>query len=474
MSKRILMCVDTTTGKNPELMGLGGETVDAQTWLHLATDGDEARRLAQEDSLSESWVVSCDDVEPINLAATLKEDVPQLHVCLITTELCGSLLSRAYTAGIDEVIDVSNFLARYAKEKAAHGLSVRTHAHAKTSVAERGPKQVYRTESKRAILSESANQAERTVLSEGAAQAENAAVSEGTAVSESTALPEALLRKSPERHQLKRSAMSGKAFVLSVVSGSGGAGKSAVATLAALLAHQAGHHTLLLDCDLQFGEVASFVNAHDALCVDEVIQYPEKLEHLLSSSEGLTVLAAPKRLEVAEEIVDELPELLEKLIAHFDFIAINTGSSWGEQHAVLLERSSAVLFLVDQRVSSVHASQHAFDLCERCGIATGPFQFALNRCAKGAPLTSMDVSSAFQGAPVYELKDGGREVEDYLSAGSAAELIEIRNEFARSIEHVLEKMMPSSSTTTTSKPDDIESRRILRRRNRYTGKKRRR
>jgi pilus assembly protein CpaE len=82
-------------------------------------------------------------------------------------------------------------------------------------------------------------------------------------------------------------------------------------------------------------------------------------------------------------------------------------------------------------------------LCARCSIAATPFQFALNRCGKGAPLSSVDVSAALQGAPVFELRDGGRDVEDYLSSGSAADLLDLKNEFAKSLEHVMSRLLPS-------------------------------
>src|SRR5699024_7745882 len=106
----------------------------------------------------------------------------------------------------------------------------------------------------------------------------------------------------------------------------------------------------------------------------------------------------------------------------------NTGASWEEQHALLLERSSKALFLVDQRPSSLRACRHALDLCARCGIATGPFVFAANRCAKGALLTSLDVSCALQGAHAVELRDGGREVEEVVGAGQPLDLVASKNE----------------------------------------------
>ena len=84
-------------------------------------------------------------------------------------------------------------------------------------------------------------------------------------------------------------------------------------------------------------------------------------------------------------------------------------------------------------------------MCSRCGIAAGPFEFAINRCAKGAPLSAIDVSNALRGVPVFELKDGGRDVEDYLSAGSPEELIDSKNEFCASLGQVLAKLLPDGA-----------------------------
>ena len=87
------------------------------------------------------------------------------------------------------------------------------------------------------------------------------------------------------------------------------------------------------------------------------------------------LLAAPRRLEAYEAIAAEGPALLDCLMPRFDVIVANTGAAWREEHALLLERSSKALFLVDQRASSLRACKHAFELCARCGIATSPFVF---------------------------------------------------------------------------------------------------
>ena len=246
-------------------------------------------------------------------------------------------------------------------------------------------------------------------------------------------------------------------FLMPVVSGSGGAGKSTVSALLALLAHAMGLSTLLLDFDLQFGNMAEMLGAADPLTIDDVLAVPARIDALRADGRAPALLAAPRHLEDAESIAAQAPELLGRLSERFDMIVANTGAAWAEQHAVLLERSSKALFLVDQRASSLRACRHALDLCARCGIATGPFSYAVNRCAKGAAFTSIDVSCALGGAHVFELADGGRDVEELLGAGAPFELVDARNPLCASIERLLREVLPDAAGLEA--PDDAARRR---------------
>lgn len=499
MAARVALCVEEEACRNPRLIGLEGESLEAQSWLDVYTTGEEARRgIGDSGETEEFWVLSCDDVEPINLAASAKSDYPDLNVRLVTSELCGSLFSRAHTAGIDEVLDYNGFIRRYADMKGANAnLSATTppgegepagkgnrfsiakkalsggrrrKGRTDSAVAEGDgapPGSYVRRESDEGAAKESGSEAE--LIAEAAVETLEPPVE---VLVEEAREPETLtsvLQVQP-RPALVAADSESRAFILTVVSGSGGAGKSAVSALGSLIASAWGNKTLLLDCDLQFGDVAAMVGAEHALCVDEAIARPERLDAELARQEQLVVLAAPSRLEASEEVVHNLPALFERASGAFEVIVVNTGASWAEQHAVLLERSSTALFLIDQRVSSVRACRHAIELCARCGIAASPFQYALNRCAKGAPLSTLDVSSALQGAPVFELKDGGRDVEDYLSGGAARELIETRNEFSRSLEKVMEHLLPGGAGAQAILGNPVEEKRALRRRPRR-GKK---
>ncbi|OUO92133.1 chromosome partitioning protein ParA [Gordonibacter sp. An230] len=446
MSAAIALCADATSLRHPEAIGLGGENLAAQGWLRLFSSGEAARRFLRGDrTVDEVWVASCDDVEPINLAATLKRDRADRRVCLVSFEGTGSLMSRASAAGIDASLTRQAFLERYAACKrrfaavavdarkgagcmeAAASLGNPAHPHAE------GPQRV--TQASRSGLSgQMASDAARTAHT-GAACAPGVRGAASASAPSRAAAPSVSMASAPRRE--------GSAFLLPVVSGSGGAGKSSVSVLLGLAAHAMGLSTLLLDFDLQFGDVAEMLGAADPMTIDDAVSVPARIAALRSDGRTPALLAAPRRLEDAESIALQAPELLGRLSERFDVIVANTGAAWAEQHAVLLERSSKALFLVDQRGSSLRACRHALDLCARCGIATGPFSYAVNRCAKGAAFSSIDVSCALGGAHVFELADGGRDVEELLGTGAPFELMDSRNPLCASVERLLREMLPN-------------------------------
>lgn len=394
----VALCADTMSLQHPEALGLAGENLATQGWLRLFSSAEEARRFLRADRLvDEVWVASSDDVAPINLAATLKRDRSDRRVCMLAFEDTGSLKSRVSATGIDESLTRQALAERYAQRKQANACA-------------------------------------------WAASPMPCAMPMPHPASRSSAMPQARSQTTVAPSSVRSRPRAG--FLLPVVSGSGGAGKSTVAVVAALLAQRMGNNTLLLDFDLQFGDAPALMGVRQPLAIDELLAAPARIEQLRSEGASPALLAAPRHLEDSEAVVERAPALLDQLLARFDVVVANTGAAWAEQHALLLERSSKALFLVDQRPSSLRACQHALDLCGRCGIATGPFLYAVNRCSKNALFTSIDVSCALRGAHVFELKDGGSEVEELLGAGLPFDLIEARNDLCASLERLLQGVLP--------------------------------
>ena len=79
-----------------------------------------------------------------------------------------------------------------------------------------------------------------------------------------------------------------------------------------------------------------------------------------------------------------------------------------------------------------------------------------------------------KGVTVFELKDGGRDVEDYLSGGAVKELVDSRNEFCESLTAVLSKLLPDGEhrAIVASRSQEPKTRGQSKKKGRHVGRRR--
>lgn len=440
---KIMLCVDAESARSPEMIGLDGIDLDAFAWLVVRSGAYEARSAVDEDeSISEVWIVSSDEMSAVNLAAAIKGDHPACAVFVVMFEITGSAASRVRAAGVNGLLTRQGFARRFASARASHagasparGLGGGDGHLCPPSPASHRLEGAWRCGSDVSAAMPIRQGETAFALPDGRV---------------SSSLPEVRVAGG-SADGAPGDAPCGSAFVLSVVSGSGGAGKSSVAAMAAYASCARGLRTVLVDGDLQFGDLHLLMGCEEPLRIGDVLADLGKISELSSSRGEPALIAAPDKLESAEEVARGLPALFAALDRSFDVVVVNTGASWAEHHAVILESSSCALFVIDQRSSSVRACRHALDLCRRCGIATSSFVFAVNRCARGSLLTSLDVSCALQGAKVLELRDGGLAVEELLGAGLAGQLAGLRNDFVASVDALVGSLLPDRAQSVEAK-----------------------
>lgn len=388
-----LICIDSMCLKSPTEFGLPVSLLAREDCLFVS-DGLKARNAARLlDEGARVLVISSDDVDSINLAAAIKHDHLNLFVALVVREISGSLQSRKDACRIDELIVVDELESFFRRD----------------------------------------NDLKDQILG-----IDDYEIDENCALE----VPEKEIVDSKQ-----------SCWTMTVFSGSGGAGKSCVAAVSASLMASLGFKTLLIDSDFQFGDLAAafrdsnVVNYEDVVSNGRLSDAAKNSFNISSSSiEGeLIILAAPKRLEASETACDVLPVLLDYLSACFDCIIINTGSNWSDAHAHLLKFSSACLFLIDQRVSSVRACAHALDLAERLNVSSASFKFALNRCSRKQLISSSDVKATLRCTDVWEFKDGSLEVEEKMCCARVNDLVSQKNALAVSIFNFLKDVCPLSS-----------------------------
>ena len=502
----VVLCADGESLRNPMMLGLEGESLEAQSWLCTLSKATEARAyLQKENGVDEVWVASSDDVDPINLAAALKHDRRELKVRLIAWQGSGSLRSRASSAGIDEVLSYPEFARRYAEAK---------RIRQRENPRRRGQVQVVRNDageeafpdceapgssasggfaparagsvdrvstSSEPVSPESAQpMSGRPELVGSASTHSESACPEPAPACPDPVRPAPLDPESPfmepletmraklpfedelsvedvvelearsvgasgepERHNGRQTPVR-RGYALCVVSASGGTGKSTVSSLAALISAAHGYKTVLIDGDLQFGDAASMFDGDVSISADAVIARPELMDQAQPAYDKPLIISAPERIEQSELYLPQMPGLIDRARESFDVVVVNTGAFWTESHVQIMEACSNTLFLMDQRPTSVTAVKRALDLCARCGIASQPFLFAVNRCGRHALLTSLDISCALGGVAVAELREGGGSVAELSSSGMVSRLLDDHNDLCVSLNDFLGRLIPDA------------------------------
>lgn len=447
---RIALVADLESLKHPQLIGLDDVSLEDGGWLALFSGAEEARvGVASSGDIDEVWVVSCDGMEPINLAAALKRDGADKRVFLVSDGMSGSCLSRARAAGLNGALTREGFRRRYASERRVRrlsdGVSHLDFAAADDVVeedfssAEPGEREVFSADEPAPYV---------PLASAVCAPAPSCALS---APSGDASLPEtcASLRGAVRTGKDKGADACGS-VVLVVTSAGGGTGKSAFSALAACVLSAQGKKTVLVDGDFANGDSALVSGEKDPMRFDELIvdgavcEDEGRLEALAPCSSGYAVLASPERIEVGEAVRPLLPQMVELLSRSFEAVVVNADSCWDEHKVALLECGTHAVCLVDQRMSSVRLGQRVVSLCARCGVAATSLEFVLNKTSKEALFSTIDVSCALQGARVFDLPDGGRVVEELLGMGMPRALFDEGNALCKGVEELLSQLVPEA------------------------------
>jgi len=192
--------------------------------------------------------------------------------------------------------------------------------------------------------------------------------------------------------------------LITVTSAKGGSGKTVMATNVALLLNRlADKKVVLVDADLQFGDVClllqleprfTMVNAaHELHQLDS-----EMLDSLLTEHpSGLRVLAAPLEPAFADDITTAgLMQMLDVLQETYDYIVVDTASMLDELILSLIEKADQVLMIVDMDLPSVKNAKLALETLRLLKFSTGNVKLVMNRSNSKARLDNKEIEGALK------------------------------------------------------------------------------
>ncbi len=191
-----------------------------------------------------------------------------------------------------------------------------------------------------------------------------------------------------------------KGKIITIYSPKGGTGCTTIAVNLAIALNNEDTRTVIVDANLQYGDVAVFVNEQGKNTILELAPRvddlePDVVEEILIKHEasGVRILAAPQRPELAEKVsADQFSKVLEFLQRMFSYVVVDTSSILTDVVLSTIDISDVVIVLTTQEIPAIKNARLFLDLLKTMAINKERIIFVMNRYDKRFSITPERVS----------------------------------------------------------------------------------
>jgi pilus assembly protein CpaE len=224
----------------------------------------------------------------------------------------------------------------------------------------------------------------------------------------------------------------------------GGIGKTVTSTNLGVALADAGHRTVVVDLDLQFGDaglalglqpertIYDLATSGGALDADKIDGY------LAEHGSGLRVLLAPVRPDQAQSVtVEFLKELYATLTTAFDFVVVDTPPGFSPEVIATIDASSSICMIGMLDAPSLKNTKIGLETLGLMGYDLDRVRVVLNRADTSVGISHADVVAILGRTPDV-LIPSQRDVVRWLNAGEPIVLASKRSEPAKAFRALAE------------------------------------
>src|SRR4030042_440046 len=196
-----------------------------------------------------------------------------------------------------------------------------------------------------------------------------------------------------------RRAMSG-GKVITFYSPKGGSGCTTLATNLAVCLNNEDTSVVIVDGNLQFGDVAVFLNEQGKLGILDLTPRADEVDPdiidnvtIKHSQSGVKILAAPAKPEQADTVTsDQFAKVIRYLRGLYTYVIVDTASSLTSITASAIDNSDLLILLTTQDIPSIKNSRLFLDEIDALGFDRKRIIFVMNKFDKRIGITPEKVS----------------------------------------------------------------------------------
>ncbi len=151
----------------------------------------------------------------------------------------------------------------------------------------------------------------------------------------------------------------------------------------------------LIDFDLQFGNVAMYLDLDEGGDLSDLLRPPEEIDATLFNSvsinhpSGVDIVSAPQTVWSLDSIsAEQARKIVEVAAQLYDYVIIDLPDYWTEWSRQILENANAVVMVMQMTVAAVRHARRRLDLLQSEGLGHMPVFVVANRFKKPTVFSS--------------------------------------------------------------------------------------
>ena len=244
--------------------------------------------------------------------------------------------------------------------------------------------------------------------------------------------------------------------VITVVSAKGGVGKTTVATnLAVALARRMPQSTVIVDLDLQFGDVTTALGITSQSRLEEALQSAANGDtialksHLTSHETGLFVLPAPESPAIADTITSaQINQLLQVLVQEFRYVVVDTSSGLSDHTLGALDQTTDPLLLTTLSVPGVSGLRKVVETLSLLQMFDQRSHIVVNFADTQNGVSRQDVEQTL-GVPVGTAIPTSKRAPASLNVGVPLTQSSSRDPLVKALTPMVNMLLPQNGNTPT-------------------------